>query len=187
MLDELLPCANCAGQPHFDFDTDIHMVRLHCQTCFMSTPKIPITANRNAAVTELVNIWNTRPNRVETTAGSIEDLIKKEVRSIDTPLVMELLARNTEDWEARGPLLSALAAKCIDSSLAYSDWWPMESLIKDAARYRKLLQLGKFYIIDGKQTLRFPAIDAIEPDDHPRTFDTVANMAIDALPDRDRW
>jgi hypothetical protein len=187
MLDELLPCAHCAGQPHFDFDTSVHMVRLHCQSCFISTPKIPYTQDRNVALTELVTIWNARPNRIPTTQGSIEDLVNKEIKAIDTPFVMELLARNTEDWETRGPLLAMLAAKCIDSGMAYSDWWPAEPVIKDAERFRKLLATGKIYTIERKKTLRFPPIDVVEPEDELCGYDTLAYLAIDALPDRDRW
>jgi hypothetical protein len=101
MLDELLPCANCSGAPHFAFDHDNKTVRLHCIDWGMSTPTLAFGENRKAALSRLVEIWNVRPNRRPTTQGSIEDLINKEVHSVDTPFVLELIARNSEDWETR--------------------------------------------------------------------------------------
>jgi hypothetical protein len=186
MLDELLPCANCSGQPDFAFDNDIKMVRLFCKTCLISTSKIPYGADRNVALAQLVQTWNTRPNRTPTEEGSILDLINKEVNAVDTPLVLELIARNEQDWESRGPLLAALAAKCIDSSLAYSEWWPVETLIKDAARYRKLLQRVRFETVGSKRLLQFTPIETAEPEDHC-SHDALVGLTIDELPDRNRW
>ncbi|CAM2158487.1 protein of unknown function (plasmid) [Pararobbsia alpina] len=186
MLDELLPCANCDGQPHFEFDDDLKMVRLHCSVCLMTTEKIPSSPDRNAALTQLTNAWNQRPNRVPTTAGSIHELINKEIHAVDSAMVLEMIARNQEDWETRGPLLGELAAKCIDSALAYSDYWPIDAVIYDAARYRKLLKLARFFVVDGRRTLRFEPIVAAKSDSN-MPFEGLANLSIDQLPDRNRW
>ena len=186
MLDELLPCANCDGQPHFEFDDDLKMVRLHCTVCLMTTEKLPCSPDRNSALTQLTTAWNQRPNRVPTTAGSIQELINKEIHAVDSAMVLEMVARNQEDWETRGPLLGELAAKCIDSSLAYSDYWPIDAVIHDAARFRKLLHRARFYVVDGKRTLRFEPIEAVETDG-PMPFEALASLSIDELPDRDRW
>jgi hypothetical protein len=83
-------------------------------------------------------------------------------------------------------VLAERAAKCIDSSLAWNDYWPIDMVVNDASRFRKLLQLGSFYTIEGKRTLRFEPIDAAATDE-PMTYEPAACASIDALPDRDRW
>jgi hypothetical protein len=59
-------------------------------------------------------------------------------------------------------------------------------VLEDAARYRKLVQLAKWVEIDGHDYVQFPKISS--PSEH-RDFlfeDRIA-MAVDAMPDRDRW
>jgi hypothetical protein len=49
-----------------------------------------------------------------------------------------------------------LAQKVGDSKITMRDFWPIDSVLTDAARYRKLAQLEKFVYIVGVESIQFP-------------------------------
>jgi hypothetical protein len=78
-----------------------------------------------------------------------------------------------------------LARKIVDSKITLSDFWPVDTVLNDAARYRKLQQLAKRIYIDGIASIQFPRIPATGGDEG--NFENSINLAVDDLPDRNRW
>jgi hypothetical protein len=64
-------------------------------------------------------------------------------------------------------------------------FWPVDTVLNNAARYRKLQQLPKRVYIDGIATIQFPRIAATGGDEG--SFENSVNLAVDDLPDRNRW
>ena len=64
-------------------------------------------------------------------------------------------------------------------------FWPVDTVLNNAARYRKLQQLAKRVYIDGIATIQFPRIAATGGDEG--SFENSVNLAVDDLPDRNRW
>jgi hypothetical protein len=152
----------------------------------MQTPRFPIGEDKNAALDEAGKIWNQRPNRPAATEGDLLDLILKEISPVDAPYVLDLLARTTEDWEKRGPILSTLAQKIVDGKITARDFWPIDPVLMDAARYRKLQQLARFVYIAAVASVQFPRVPATGGDEQC-PFETRVSAAGDDLPDRSRW
>ncbi|WP_408181981.1 hypothetical protein [Paraburkholderia dipogonis] len=100
----------------------------------MQTPWFPIGNDKHAALEKAGTIWNRRLNRPAATEGDLLDLVRKEVSPVDAPYSLDLLSRTDEDWEARGPIFAALAQKIIDGKITARDFWPVEPVLKDAAR-----------------------------------------------------
>jgi hypothetical protein len=157
-----------------------------CEDCGMQTPWFPIGDDKNAALDEAGKIWNQRLNRPAATEGDLLDLVRKEISPVDAPYVLDLLARTTEDWEKRGPIFSTLAQKIVDGKITARDFWPIDPVLMDAARYRKLQQLARFVYIDGVASVQFPRIPATGGDEEC-PFETRVSAAVDDLPDRSRW
>ncbi|MCC8397275.1 Lar family restriction alleviation protein [Paraburkholderia sp. MMS20-SJTR3] len=157
-----------------------------CEDCGMQTPWIPFTDNKHAALDEAGKIWNTRLNRPAASEGDLLDLVRKEISPIDAPYVLDLLARTAEDWEKRGPILSMLAQKIVDGKITTRDFWPIDPVLEDAARYRTLQQMARFVYIDGVASVQFPRIPATGGDEEC-SFETRVSAAVDDLPDRNRW
>jgi hypothetical protein len=101
-------------------------------------------------------------------------------------MVIDMLARNKEDWETRGPIFAMLAQRLVDASVSTIDSWPIEPVLKDAARYRKLVQLAKWVDIDGERHIHFPKIPT-PPEHSDLMFEDRIALAVDGMPDRDRW
>jgi hypothetical protein len=157
-----------------------------CEDCGMQTPWIPVGDNKNAALNEAGKIWNQRLNRPAATEGELLDLVRKELSPIDAPYVLDLLARTTEDWETRGPIFAMLAQKIVDGKITARDFWPVDPVLHDAARYRTLQQLARFVYIDGIASVQFPRIPATAGDEEC-AFETRVSAAVDELPQRSRW
>ena len=79
-----------------------------------------------------------------------------------------------------------LAQRLVDATIATFDTWPIDPTLKDAARYRKLMQLAKWVDIDGERHIQFPKVPT--PREHQdMLFEDRIAAAVDAMPDRDRW
>jgi hypothetical protein len=101
-------------------------------------------------------------------------------------MVIDTLARNDEDLETRGPLFAVLAQRLVDASVSTIDSWPIEPALRDAARFRKLVQLVKWIDVDGERYIQLPTVPT--PHEHSDLmFEDRIALAIDGMPDRDRW
>ncbi|MBN3754288.1 hypothetical protein G3N95_15150 [Paraburkholderia sp. Tr-20389] len=157
-----------------------------CEDCGMQTPWFPIGDDKHAALEKAGKVWNERLNRPKATEGDLLDLVRKEISPVDVPYILDLLARTNEHWETRGPIFAALAQKVIDGKITARDFWPIEPVLMDAARYRTLQQLARFVYIDGVASVQFPRIPATDGDEEC-PFETRVSLAVDDLPDRNRW
>jgi hypothetical protein len=159
---------------------------IYCADCGMTTPWIAVGSDEHAALDQCAKIWNQRINRPKVEAGDLRALIEKEVGACDAQMVINMLSRNEEDWETRGPIFAMLAQRLVDAAISTNDCWPIEPLLNDAARYRKLMQLVKWVDIDGERYAQFPRIPT--PAEHSDlVFEDRIALAVDAMPDRDRW
>jgi hypothetical protein len=152
----------------------------------MSTPWIPIGSDESAAMDEAARIWNRRLARPKVTEGDLRDLIEKELGACDMQMVIDMLAHNTDDWETRGPIFAMLAQRLVDASVSTIESWPIDPVLQDAARYRKLVQLAKWVDIDGERYVQFPKIPT-PPEHDDCLFEDRIALAVDGMPDRDRW
>ena len=164
------------------------LVCIYCPDpdCGMQTPWVPVGDDEDAAMTKAGRIWNRRFNRPPATEGDLLDMVRKELSVLDSPFVMDLLARNTEDWETRGPLFSMLAQKISDSTINMSDFWPIDPILHDASRYRRLVQHVKFIYIHGVESVQFPRIPG-RPNIEHCPFEKRIAAAVDDLPPRNAW
>jgi hypothetical protein len=152
----------------------------------MSTPWFPYAEREADALKQAAPVWNRRLNRPKVTEGDLRDLIEKELGACDAQMVIDMLSRNDEDWETRGPLFKILAQRLVDASVSTIDSWPIDPVLRDAARYRKLVQLVKWLDVDGNRYIQFPTIPT--PEEHADLmFENRISVAIDSMPDRDRW
>jgi hypothetical protein len=211
MYEQLLPCDHCGCIPQVGrsvlsesprsvspdvayskdgsivVSLDNERVRISCGSCGIGTDwAIVEDLDEISALNRCAEIWNRRLNRLPTTAGSVEELIEKEVGPLDTQLLLAAIANNTEDWEHRGPIFAKLALRISDAIATSRDFWPVTPVLSDAARYRKLMQLVSFTYIDDLPNLQFPTVP-VNPDLNDLAFEIRVADAIDNLPDRDRW
>ncbi|TDN59067.1 Lar family restriction alleviation protein [Paraburkholderia sp. BL10I2N1] len=165
------------------------LVCIYCSVCGISTPWESVGEdgqNELAAKNRCAAIWNQRLNRPKVNPGDLRDLIEKELGACDAQLVLNLLARNDMDWAERGPIFAMLAQRIVDATAVTFETWPISPVLEDAARYRKLMQLAKWVEIDGERYAQFPKVPA--PAEHADfLFEDRVAMAVDAMPDRDRW
>jgi hypothetical protein len=162
------------------------LVCIYCQGCGMSTAWEAVGDDENAARDRVAKIWNRRVNRPTVTESDLRDLVEKELGAVDAQLVIAMLARNDTDWAERGPIFSMLAQRIVDATVATLDSWPIEPVLKDAARYRKLLQLARWVEIDGERAVQFPKIPS-RREYQEMPFEDCVALAVDAMPDRNRW
>lgn len=162
------------------------LVSIHCSSCGMQTPWEAVKDDEKTAMTRCAVVWNQRLNRPKVAPSDLHDLIEKEVGACDSQFVLHLLARNDGDWEERGPIFKLLAQRLMDAAVVTIDSWPIDPVLKDAARYRKLVQLAKWLDIDGERYVSFTKIPT--PREHANClFEDRIAIAVDAMPDRDRW
>lgn len=163
------------------------LVSIHCAGCGMQTQWEPVEGgDEKAAMARCAATWNRRLNRPDVTVGELRELIEKEIGACDTQILIDLLARSDGNWEERGPIFRMLAQRLVDATVVTIDSWPIDPVLKDAARYRKLVQLVKWLDIDDERYVSFPRIPT--PREHANfLFEDRIAMAIDAMPDRDRW
>lgn len=162
------------------------IVCIYCDGCGMSTPWEPVGQDMHAALDRVGLIWNTRLNRPLTAAGDLQNLVDKELGAPDIQFVLDLLARNRDDWETRGPTFAMLAQRLVDATVVTSDSWPIEPLLRDAGRYRKLVHHAQSVSIDGERYIQFPKVH--NPNRDPFVlYEAEAAAAVDGLSDRSRW
>lgn len=162
------------------------IVCIYCDGCGMTTPWEPAGKHMDAALDRVGMIWNTRLNRPPTAATDLHQLAEKELGAPDTQFVLDLLARNEEDWETRGPVFAMLARRLVDATVVTADSWPIEPILWDAARYRKLVHHAHSVTVDGERYIQFPRVKNSNRDPYV-LYETEAAAAVDNLPDRDRW
>lgn len=164
-------------------------VRIYCVSCELSTPWILLCNNdETAALNECGQLWNRRTDRVPIECGTVEDLIQKEINADDISLLLGTLAKTTDQWETRGPILSQIAQRLIDASLISPEWWPLTPTLEDAGRYRKLVGMSRSTTDNATHVERvvFPPIE-INEEHRSDAYEHRLAAAIDALPDRERW
>ncbi|WP_321882568.1 Lar family restriction alleviation protein [Burkholderia cepacia] len=162
------------------------LVCIYCTGCGMSTQWEAIGDDEAAAKDRCAETWNRRLSRAKATAEDLRNLIERELGACDTQLVLDMLSRVEGDWDEIGPIVKLLAQRLVDATVVTFDTWPIAPVLEDAARYRKLVQLAKWIEVDGQDYVQFPKIHS--PNEH-RDFlfeDRIA-VAVDAMPDRDRW
>ncbi|MGA3976971.1 hypothetical protein ACI2UK_13855 [Ralstonia nicotianae] len=76
-------------------------------------------------------------------------------------MLLEALARNTCDWETRGPMFAAMAAKVIKPVAPARAALSISTILQDANRYRKLVRLAKIVYVDGRPWVRFDPVDGL--------------------------
>jgi hypothetical protein len=96
-----------------------------------------------------------------------------------------LSCRSKDREKNQGPLF-ALAQKVMDGKITARDFWPIDPVLIDAARYRTLQRLARFVYIDDVPPVQFPRIPATGGDEE-RSFEDRAAAAVDDLPERSRW
>ena len=116
----------------------------------------------------------------------MQRLVEREIGVPDIPAVLDLLSRTKGNWDEMGPVFAMLARRLIDATIVTFDGWPIEPVLRDAARYRKLVQLVKWTQVEGQRYAEFPRIFSPSEDGELLFEDRLA-VAIDSLPDRDRW
>lgn len=159
MADDLLICAHCGSQPRFIANRFEAVIT--CTGCGITTPPESLEAGHDQAHTVLRGIWNTRLTPRPTEQHELSAIVRKELSSSDLGTVLALIARNEDDWEARGPLFAAMAEKLLQPEPFLQDLVPAEALLKDACRYRKLMRRAKLIHIDGRPWVHIEPIDAL--------------------------
>lgn len=152
----------------------------------MSTQWEAVGDDETAAKDRCAETWNRRLNRPAVTQNDLRNLIERELGACDAQLVLDMLSRANGDWPEIGPIFKMLAQRIVDATVVTFDTWPIAPVLDDSARYRKLVQLAKWIEVDGEEYVQFPKIHS--PNEH-RDFlfeDRIA-VAVDAMPDRDRW
>ncbi|MGP8473775.1 Lar family restriction alleviation protein [Burkholderia sp. PR2] len=162
------------------------LVCIHCTGCGLSTQWEPIGDDEIAAKTRCAETWNRRLSRPKAGENDLQTLVERELGACDAQLVLDLLSRAEGDWATLGPVFKMLAQRVVDAAVVTLDTWPISPVLEDAARYRKLVQLAKWVEIDGHDYVQFPKIPS--PSEHMDfLFEDRIAMAVDAMPDRDRW
>lgn len=163
-----------------------HLVAIYCTGCGMSTQWEAIGDDETAAKDRCAETWNRRLSRPVASKDELHGLIERELGACDAQLVLDIVSRVDGDWAEIGPVVKMLAQRIVDATIVTFDTWPIAPVLEDASRYRKLVQLAKWIEVDGQDYIQFPKIHS--PNGH-RDFlfeDRIA-IAVDAMPDRDRW
>ncbi len=162
------------------------LVCIYCGECGMQTPWQPCGEDDTAARNTAAHIWNRRLNRPEAEKTELQRLVERELGTADIPAIIELISRLEGDWSELGPAIKMIARRLVDATVVTFDSWPIDPVLNDAARYRKLVQLTKWVDIDGERYVQFPKVYT-HPEDRDRLFEDLIASAVDSLPDRDRW
>jgi len=162
------------------------LVCIYCADCGMQTPWEAVEPHERAAMDRVGELWNRRVNRPEAKKTDLQRLVQREIGAPDIPAVLDLLSRTEGNWNEMGPIFAMIGRRLIDATIVTFDGWPIEPVLHDAARYRKLVQLAKWTQIEGQRYAEFPRIYSPSEDDELLFEDRLA-VAIDSLPDRDRW
>ncbi|KAF7961884.1 hypothetical protein AWV80_28380 [Cupriavidus sp. UYMU48A] len=132
-----------------------------CTGCGIYTPPQSLDEGHDRAFAVLKGIWNTRVTPRPTGQHELSAIVRKELSSSDLGTVLGLIARNEENWEERGPLFAAMADKLLQPEPFLQDLLPVETLLRDADRYRKLMRRAKIIQIDGRPWVQIEPIDAL--------------------------
>ncbi|MDN7805759.1 Lar family restriction alleviation protein [Burkholderia gladioli] len=162
------------------------LVCIYCTGCGMSTQWETVGDDETAAKDRCAKTWNRRLNRPAVSEDELRGLIENELGACDAQLVLDMLSRANGNWDEIGPIFKMLAQRIVDATVVTFDTWPIAPVLEDASRFRKLVQLAKWIEVDGEDYIQFPKIHS--PREH-RDFlfeDRIA-IAVDGMPDRDRW
>lgn len=162
------------------------LVNIYCTGCGMATQWETVGSDETAAKERCAATWNRRLSRPAVSEDDLHGLIERELGACDAQLVLDMLSRAEGNWAEIGPIFKLLAQRIVDATVVTFDTWPIAPVLEDASRYRKLVQLAKWIEVDGEDYIQFPKIHS--PTEH-RDFlfeDRIA-IAVDSMPDRDRW
>lgn len=162
------------------------IVCIYCDGCGMQTPWQPCAEDDTAARNAAGEIWNRRINRPEAGKSDLQRLVERELGTTDIPAVIELISRLEGDWSELGPLMKMIARRLVDATVVTFDSWPIDPVLNDAARYRKLVQLAKWVEIEGERYAQFPKVYT-QREHLDMLYEDAIAAAVDTLPDRDRW
>jgi hypothetical protein len=162
------------------------LVCIYCSDCGMQSPWEAVGRDEKAALDRCGRVWNRRLNRPEAEKTHLQRLVEREVGAADIPAVLDLLSRTSENWEEMGPMFAMIARRLVDATVVTFDSWPIDPVLNDAARWRKLIQLAKWIDMEGECYVQFPKI--YSPAEHDvMLFEDRIAAAVDSMPDRDRW
>ncbi|MDO3615414.1 Lar family restriction alleviation protein [Ralstonia pseudosolanacearum] len=185
MSDDLIGCDHCGGRARFFAGRKEAVIV--CTQCGMGTPPVQIGTTKEAAFEELAEIWNRRVEYRPTDEHELASIARRELTPADIPMLLDAIARNTIDWETRGPMFAALAAQVTRPVAPGAAEVPMATVLADAGRYRKLVRLAKVIYVDGRPWIRFEPLDALGSELVEGDEDAFARMdvfvarAVDAL------
>jgi hypothetical protein len=163
-----------------------YLVCIYCAECGMQTTWERVEPNEKTAMDRCGAIWNRRINRPETGKCELQRLVEREIGTPDIPAVLDLLSRTTGNWDEMGPMFAMIARRLVDATVVMFDSWPIDPVLNDAARYRKLMQLAKWVEMEGERYVELPRVYSPTEHDDLLFEDRIA-AAIDSMPDRDRW
>lgn len=160
MASGLLACAHCDGAPLF-ISGRIQAV-IACEECGMSTPPVQLdSADLDAAFEQLRAIWNRRVEHRPADQHTISVLARRELTASDVPYFLNLLASIEGDWETNGPKFAAMAATLAQPGFQLRHVSPVETVLEDAGRYRKLVRRARVIYIDGCPMVRIEPVPAL--------------------------
>lgn len=162
------------------------LVCIYCDGCGMQTPWVPVNDDDDAARNECGEVWNRRINRPEAGKSDLQRLVERELGTTDIPAVLDLLSRTKDNWDEMGPMFAMIARRLVDATVVTFDSWPIDPVLNDAARYRKLVQLAKWVEIEGERYAQFPKVYT-QREHLDMLYEDAIAAAVDTLPDRDRW
>ncbi len=185
MFDDLIGCGHCGGRARFFAGRKEAVIV--CTQCGIGTPPVQIVTTKEAAYDELALVWNRRIEYRPTDQHELASIARRQLMPVDIPMLLDTIARNTVDWETRGPIFAALAAQLARPVPPGTAEVPMATVLEDAGRYRKLVRLAKVIYVDGRPWIRFEPLDALgaellegEEDAFAR-MDVYVARAVDAL------
>lgn len=185
MFDDLIGCGHCGGRARFFAGRKEAVIV--CTQCGIGTPPVQIVTTKEAAYDELAASWNRRVEYRPTDQHELASIARRQLTPVDIPMLLDAIARNSVDWETRGPIFAALAAQLTRPVAPGAAEVPMATVLEDAGRYRKLVRLAKVIYVDGRPWIRFEPLDALGAELVEGDEDAFARMdvfvarAVDAL------
>ena len=176
----LEPCLHCLGRGRIEILPQ-NEAWGECEVCGIRTKSVT-GATLESAIAEIIGIWN-RKDAVQppTCDEDFAKLVGEAVGPEDGDEILSLLARTKDDWPVRGPMLAAMAAQVATCRLARRDYWPVDTVLRHAERFLKLLPLRTWVEGSRVDQLTFGPIATIKREDFALD-DNEIFRAIDKLP-----
>lgn len=153
----LLDCAHCDGAPLF-IAGRLQAV-IACEECGISTPPVSNDpADPDSAFRQLSAIWNRRELHRPAHQETISILARRVLTAADIPYFLNVLASTSDNWPANGPKFAAMAAALASPEHPLLQLEPVETVMADAHRYRKLLRRATVIDVDGSSAVHFEPV-----------------------------